>query len=95
VLFSMTNMVVPGTFELQTMETLSTPGISLFLSLPMTDYNSMDAFEMMLTTAKTIANELGGEVNDDQHSIMTKQTIEHYRQRIRNFSLRQQLLERA
>lgn len=93
VLFSIANMVMPGTFTLATFEELLTPGVSIFMSLPMVDYNGMDAFERMLTTAKTIASGLSGNVNDDQHSAMTRQTIEHYRERIRNFSRKQQLLE--
>lgn len=95
ILFSMTNMIIPGTFDLATIETLSIPGVSLFLSLPMADYNNMDAFESMLITAKTIANELNGQINDDQHNVMTRQITEHYRERIGDFSRKQRLLERA
>ena len=36
-----------------------------------------------------LAHELGGELKDDQRSVMTAQTIEHYRQRIVEFERRQ------
>ncbi len=94
ILFSMANMVKPGTFDLAAFDTLLTPGVSLFLRLPMAEYNAIDAFESMLTTAKTLADRLNAELRDEDHSVMTRQTVEHYRERIRIFSLRQQLLDK-
>lgn len=83
-LFSMVNMVVPGTFDLNTMDEFETPGVSLFMTLPM-KVNSMEAFNVMADTAKAIASHLGGELKDEQRSVMTAQTLEHCRQRIRDF----------
>ena len=91
VIFSMANMLKPGTFDLQDIESFSTAGVTLFLTLPAFDDNNMAAFDLMITTAKNIANGLGGELNDENRSVMTGQTIEHYRERIRDFSRRQQL----
>lgn len=87
-LFSMVNMVVPGTFELSTMSEFETPGVSFFMTLPMSA-NSMEAFNIMANTAMTLADSLGGELKDEQRSIMTQQTIEHCRQRIREFERKQ------
>ena len=91
VLFSMANMVKPGTFDLHSFEEFSTVGLSFFLALPTGLDNHMDAFDKMLSTAKNIADTLSGELNDEQRSILTGQTIEHYRERIRDFTRRQQL----
>lgn len=91
VLFSLANMLKPGTFDLQNVESFATAGVTLFLTLPVYDDNNMAAFEQMIATAKNIADGLGGELNDENRSIMTGQTIEHYRERIRDFSRRQQL----
>ena len=91
VLFSMANMVKPGTFELPTFETFSTLGLSFFITLPTEAGNPMRAFDTMLSAAQDMAGQLGGELNDEQHSVLTRQTIEHYRERIRDFSRRQQL----
>lgn len=91
VLFSMANMVKPGTFDLRTFEEFSTVGLSFFLTLPTASGDHMQAFDAMLSTAQNIADALSGELKDEQRSVLTKQTIEHYRERIRDFSRRQQL----
>ncbi len=83
-LFSMVNMVVPGSFDLNTMEDFETPGVSLFMTLPMSS-SSMDAFDAMAATAKALAERLNGELKDENRSIMTAQTLEHCRARIREF----------
>lgn len=87
-LYSMANMVVPGTFDLETMRDFKTPGVSLFMTLP-SETNSSRAFEAMLATAQAIARELGGELKDENRSVMTAQTIEHYRSRIKEFERKQ------
>jgi len=91
ILYSLANMVMPGTFDLNAMDNFSTPGVSLFLTLPIDQYSYLNAFESMLNTAKRIAQTLGGELKDEHRSVMTGQTIEHYRERIRDFTRKQQL----
>ncbi|MBT3437020.1 MAG: cell division protein ZipA [Oceanospirillaceae bacterium] len=85
--FSMANMMEPGTFDLNQMDHFHTPGVVFFLGLP-TAQDSMKAFDFMLETAQCLATNLGGEVRDDQHSVMRPQTIEHCRQQIRDFERR-------
>lgn len=91
VVFSMANMLMPGTFDLKTIDDFSTAGVTFFLTLPVFNNESMAAFETMLATAKNVAEALNGELKDEQRSVMTAQTAEHYRERIRDFSRRQQL----
>lgn len=91
-LFSMANMVKPGTFDLDAMDQFETPGVSFFMTLPI-NADSMQTFELMVDTARTLAGTLGGELKDDQRSVMTKQTLEHCRQRIRDYE-RQRLFRR-
>lgn len=86
--FSVANAVSPGTFTPEEMQDMATPGISFFLSLPGPD-DSMQAFEFMMETAQTVVRNLGGELRDEQRSVMTGQTIEHCRQCIREFERRQ------
>jgi len=86
-LFSVANMLQPGTFDLSNMENFATVGVTLFLPLP-APASSFEAFEEMLQTAQDLVRSIDGELRDDQRNMMTGQTIEHYRQRVRDFELR-------
>jgi len=86
--FSVANSIEPGYFDPETLEESDTPGVSFFMSLP-GPKNYMKAFEYMLETAQCFAKNLGGELKDEHRSVMTSQTIEHFRQRIREFERKQ------
>lgn len=90
VLFSMANGVKPGTFDLDDFELFYTPAVSFFLGLP-GPRHPKQAFDLMIAAARKLAHELNGELKDDQRSVMTAQTIEHYRQRISEFERKKQL----
>ena len=90
ILFSMANMVKPGTFDLSDMESFCTPGVCLFLNLPI-ESDSLAAFRVMTKIAKALAADLGGELKDENRSVMTQQTIEHCRQRVIEFDRKQRL----
>lgn len=85
--FSVASMVEPGTFDLSDLETLASPGMSFFMQLPGPE-DATDAFDDMMTTAQHVAFQLGGELRDEQMSVMTGQTREHMRQRIADFARR-------
>ncbi|UTA49242.1 cell division protein ZipA [Simiduia sp. 21SJ11W-1] len=88
--FSLVNMVQPGVFDLHRMDENDTPGLSLFMTLP-SDAESLPAYEAMVKTARKLAEELGGELRDDQLSTLTAQTIEHNRARVAEFERKRQL----
>ncbi|MET0125123.1 cell division protein ZipA [Pseudomonas caspiana] len=87
VLFSMANAVKPGVFDLDDIDHFSTRAVSFFLGLP-GPRHPKQAFDVMVAAARKLAHELNGELKDDQRSVMTAQTIEHYRQRIVEFERR-------
>lgn len=87
VIFSVANVLNPGTFDLNNMGEFTTRGVSLFMSMP-TVINNLEAFDLMLKTAQQLRSALNGELKDDRRNVMTAQTIEHYRQRVRDFELR-------
>lgn len=89
-LFSLANIVKPGTFDLNTIEDFTTPGISMFLMLPLKG-DSVAAFGLMARTAKAIAQALDGELKDEHRSVMTQQTFEHCRQRVIEFERKRRL----
>jgi cell division protein ZipA len=43
----------------------------------------------MIAAARKLSHELGGDLKDEQRSVLTAQTIEHYRQRIAEFERKQ------
>lgn len=88
--FSVVNIVKPGSFDLATIDTLVTPGLSFFMRLP-GPQKPHEAFDCMLETARVIVKNLGGEMRDASNSAITNQTLEHYRQRIRDYAHRKRV----
>lgn len=86
--FSVANAVEPGTFTPNNAEAMTTPGISFFMSMP-GPTSALQAFDFMLETAQCVVRNLGGELKDERRSVMTAQTIEHCRQRIREYERKQ------
>ena len=88
--FSMVNVVKPGTFPIEEMGEFMTPGITLLMPLPGA-IDSSAAFEAMVETAMVVVRHMGGELKDENRSVMTAQTIEFARQRVREFERRHRL----
>ncbi len=87
VLFSMANLVNPGTFDLNTMGELEVPGVTLFMALDDIE-DPVSAFNTMIEAVDSIVASLQLNVMDESRSSMTRQTIDHYRQRARDVSFR-------
>ncbi|WP_431024388.1 cell division protein ZipA [Halomonas sp. H5] len=88
--FSMVNVVKPGTFPLDAMDEFTTPGITFLMPLPAAEDTSA-AFEAMVECAMVVVRHLGGELKDENHSVMTAQTVEFARQRVHEFERRHRL----
>jgi cell division protein ZipA len=85
--FSVANMMQPGVFDIDNMADMSTPGLVFFLTLPGPD-DMMKAYDYMLETAQAVARNLGADVLDESRSVLTRQTMEHSRQKIRELERR-------
>ena len=88
--FSMVNVLKPGTFPIEEMDEFVTPGITFLMPLPGA-VDSSAAFEAMVETAMVVVRHMGGELKDENRSVMTAQTIEFARQRVHEFERRHRL----
>ncbi|MCG8383525.1 MAG: cell division protein ZipA [Gammaproteobacteria bacterium] len=75
VVFSIINLVEPGWFDPDTMDGFLTPGIALFMQLP-GPLSADVAFDVMLSEARVLAEDLGGEVYDAAHQRLTGKVVE-------------------
>lgn len=81
-MFSLASAVEPGFFEIATLESFVTPGLTLFFS-PTTRNQSIAAFELMLRTARILASALDAEIKDQNRRPLTLEGIEKYRESVR------------
>ena len=82
--FSIANMVEPGSFDPEELAASSLPGLTLFMVLP-GPRGGVAAYADMLATARRLAQQLEGEVLDESRSTLTRQTARHIRERIIQF----------
>jgi cell division protein ZipA len=84
-LFSLVNMVKPGIFDMATIETLTTPGVSIFIQLPNKQGNGLEAFDTMLNVAQRLNTTLGGSLCDERRNILTHSAIDYTRQQLAEY----------
>lgn len=84
VLFSLANMFKPGVFDIDNIETFTTQGVSLFMILPI-EGESHQVFNMMHNAARKLSDEFGAQVLDGRRSVLTKQGLQQYMEKIREF----------
>jgi cell division protein ZipA len=89
VLFSMANMVEPGSFPADDMDGFSTPGVTLFTQLPGAK-DGVEIFGKMLDAGRQLAGLLQAELRDQDRNKLTSQMEKHiveslveYRRRLR------------
>lgn len=86
--FSIAKMVEPGFFDINNPESFETPGVTLILQLP-GPVPADVAFEVLVSEAFEIGNELGATVLDERRSTLTKQTVQHIREGIYEYMHRE------
>jgi len=82
--FSVANMVRPGRFDMREIQSLRSPGLSLFMVLPNVK-PALDAWDAMLPTAQRLAELLGGQVLDEERNALGRQRIQHLRDELRAY----------
>ena len=84
VLFSVANMMQPGTLAHGDPADFTTKGISFFMTMPCFG-DAEQNFKLMLKTAQQIADDLGANVLDDARNLMTPNRLDSYRAQIQDF----------
>jgi cell division protein ZipA len=82
--FSVANIMKPGSFDLANIQELQTPAIAFFLTLP-APIAALDAWDTMLPTAQRMAELLDGVVLDEQRNAIGRQRIAHLRDELRAY----------
>ncbi|WP_426663699.1 cell division protein ZipA [Rhodanobacter aciditrophus] len=83
-IFSVANMLKPGSFDLARLDALRTPGLSFFMTLP-APLPALDAWDTMLPTAQRMAELLDGQVLDEERNALGRQRIAHIRDELRGW----------
>jgi cell division protein ZipA len=82
--FSVANIMKPGSFDMANIQALETPAIAFFLTLP-APVSALDAWDTMLPTAQRMAELLDGVVLDEQRNAIGRQRIAHIRDELRAY----------
>ena len=83
-IFSVANIMKPGSFEMASIQALETPAIAFFLTLP-APIPALDAWEAMLPTAERMADLLNGVLLDESRNALGRQRVQHLRDELRAY----------
>jgi cell division protein ZipA len=82
--FSVANIVKPGSFDMATIQELETPAIAFFLTLP-APITALEAWEKMEPTATRMAELLNGVLLDESRNPLGRQRVQHIREELRGY----------
>jgi len=86
ILFSIANMMTPGTFDLDYMEQFNSPGISFFFTAPNDKISVNKSFDMMLRAVEQLAEEFDCEVLNEKREQFTTEQFFEYRTRLAKYT---------
>jgi len=78
---SLANSIEPGYFDMDNMNEVETPGLTLFMQLP-GPVDERQAFEQTLKRGRELAEKLNADLCDETRSVLTMQNIEHLKEKI-------------
>ncbi len=87
--FSVANIIKPGSFDLSQIGSVETPAIAFFLTLP-APLAALDAWDTMLPAAQRMAELLDGVVLDEERNALGRQRIAHIRDELRAYDRQHQ-----
>ena len=90
-IFSVANIIKPGSFDMARIAEVETPAIAFFLTLP-APVPALDAWETMEPAAQRMADLLDGVVLDEERNALGRQRVQHIRDELRAYD-RQRAVE--
>lgn len=81
---SIANLIEPGIFDREQMNTFTTPGLAIFMQLP-SPFDGRVAFEFMLNTSYRLATVLEGRVENKQRRPLDAEIVNTLRQKVAEF----------
>ncbi len=93
-LFSVANMLEPGHFPFDDMDSFTTPGLLFFAQLPGVR-DGLEIYSEMLFAANQVAEALGGVLQDENRALLTRQSIQHTRDLIAEHRRQLRLAQKA
>jgi cell division protein ZipA len=88
-IFSVANMVKPGSFDMRRVHEIESPGVTFFMTLP-GPLAALDAWETLLPTAQRMAELLDASVLDEERNTLGRQRIAHIRDELRSYDRKQE-----
>ncbi len=85
--YCVASMLKPGTFDQATLDSFETRGLTMILQLPGPE-NELKSFNIMVEHAQRLAAFLNGDLLDENHNPLTKQSISLYKEQVQLFGLR-------
>ncbi|MEY3219259.1 MAG: hypothetical protein RIT27_616 [Pseudomonadota bacterium] len=88
-IFSIANLLEPGTFSSEKINEFYTPGLACFMCLP-TALSGRVSFELMLHCAKRLADLLKGKLEEEHQQAISAEYIDFMRYNIERFEYQEQ-----
>lgn len=85
-LFSVVNMVKPGFFDMGSMDSFSTTGLSMFMRLPVYGGDNEGTFSNMLATAHVMARKLRANIEVQDRTPITEEKVKQIKQYLAHYT---------
>jgi cell division protein ZipA len=92
--FGIAHLREPGTFSTDSIETIETPGLLMFMRLPGI-LDGVSALKRMVECAGELAHRLGGTLCDERRNKMTNQALIHLRTEVVELERRRRIWAQA
>lgn len=91
-IYTVANVQNQGSLDINAISGMQTPAIAFYLMLP-APTPALEAFDMMLPAAKRATELLNGVLLDDQQNVVSRQTIAHIREELRQYDRAHEISE--